>query len=181
VDCSIIRYMRCNLKKAFGFTMIELVITIAVLGALVGIAYVAIDNSLASFRLDAASAKLVNDIRFAKHLARTRNGWFGVSVQTNPINQYIVYETDGGVDVAVSDPVNPARTLVIKLDDEYANTTITAVNIEGGSKVEFNALGVPYIDMLGTKIFAAGTITLTQGEISRTIQILPETGRVEEQ
>lgn len=161
--------------------MIELVITIAVLGALVGVAYVAIDNSLASFRLDAASAKLVNDIRFAKHLARTRNGWFGVSIQTNPINQYIVYETDGVLDVAVPDPVNPAHTLVIKMDDEYAGTTITAANIEGGTKVEFNPLGVPYTDMLATKIFAAGTITLTQGEVSRTIQILPETGRVEEQ
>jgi prepilin-type N-terminal cleavage/methylation domain-containing protein len=173
--------MGLYLKKVFGFTMVELVLTLAVLGALVGVAYVAIDNSIASFRLDAASAKLVNDIRFAKHLARTRNGWFGVSVQTNPINQYIVYETDGGADVAVPDPVNPAHTLVIKMDDEYAGTTITAANIDGGTKVEFNALGVPYTDMLLVPITAAGTITLTQGDISKTIQILPETGRVEEQ
>lgn len=173
--------MRLYLKKVVGFTMVELVITIAVLGALSGIAYVAIESSLASFRLDAASAKLVSDLRFAQHLARTRNGWFGVSIQINPINQYIVYETDGGADVAVPDPVNPAHTLVIKMDDEYAGTTITAVNIEGGSKVEFNAMGVPFTDMLGGQIAGAGTITLTQGEVSRTIQILPETGRVEEQ
>ena len=173
--------MKVRSKRAFGFTMIELIITIAVLGALAVGAYVAIDKSLTSFRLDAASSKLVSDIRFAQHLARTRNGWFGVSFQTTPVNQYIVYETDGGTDVAVPDPVNPANTLVVKLDDEYAGTEINLVSIEGGTKVEFNALGVPYTDMLLAPTVGIGIVQLKQGDATRTIQILPDTGRVEEQ
>ena len=169
------------IKRVCGFTLIELVITIAVLGALSVGAYVAIDNSLTSFRLDAASAKLMNDMRFAQHLARTRNAWFGVSFQINPVNQYTVYETDGVTDTPVPDPVNPAQTLVVNMASEYDGTTITAVNIDGGSKVEFNALGVPFTDALASEIVAAGTITLTQGTTTRTIQVIPETGRVEEQ
>jgi prepilin-type N-terminal cleavage/methylation domain-containing protein len=173
--------MRVCPRKAPGFTLVELIITIAVLAALGAVAYVATQNSLASFRLDAASAKLINDIRFAQHLARTRNGWFGVSFQGNPINQYIVYETDGAADVAVPDPVNPANTLVVKMDEEYAGTTIEAVNIDGGNKIEFNAMGVPYTDMLSAPIASVATIAINQDSAVRTIQILPETGRVEEQ
>lgn len=173
--------MGVYLRKALGFTMVELIITIAVLGTLAGIAYVAIEDSLASFRLDAASAKLINDLRLAQHLARTRNGWFGVSFQGNPVNQYIVYETDGSNDVAVPDPLNPANTLVVKMDEEYAGTILSTVNIDGGSKVEFNAMGIPYTDMLLVPIASLGTITLNQGDAARTIQIFPETGRVEEQ
>ena len=105
--------------------MVELIITIAVLGALGAIAYVAVQDPIASFRLDAASAKLINDIRYAQHLARTRNGWFGVSLQGNPVNQYIVYETDGSNDVAVPDPVNPANTLVVEMDDEFGDDEYT--------------------------------------------------------
>jgi len=168
-------------KKAFGFTMVELIITIAVLGALGVMAYAAVQNSLASFRLDAASAKLMNDIRFAQHLARTRNGWFGVALQGNPVNQYIVYETNGSADVAVPDPLNSANTLVIEVDDEYAGTIISAVNIEGGNKVEFNAMGVPYTDMLLAPIIAPGIITLNQGGTIRNIRIYPDTCLVEEQ
>lgn len=161
--------------------MVELIITIAVLGALGVIAYAAVENSLTSFRLDAASAKLINDIRFAQHLARTRNGWFGVSLQGNPVNQYIVYETDGSNDAAVPDPLNPSTTLVVKMDDEYAGTSISAINIDGGNKVEFNAMGVPYTDMLMVPITSLATITLNHGGATRIVQIFPETGRVEEQ
>jgi len=169
------------LKRVAGFTFFEMVLTIAVLAVLVVGAYVAIDSSLTSFRLDAASAKLVNDIRFAQHLARTRSDWYGIEFNANPINQYEVFQTDGATDTPVPDPVNPSQNLFVTMSDEYQGVIIEGVNIEGGTRLVFNSLGVPYPSALGAQLVVAGSITLSQGVTSRIIQIIPETGRVEEQ
>lgn len=162
-----------------GFTIIEVSVAMAVIGALVVFAVVGITSAINSFKFNSAVAQVMFDIRYAQHLARTRNGWYGIRFQANPTNQYNVYQTDGTTDTNVTDPANPAQDLVVNVSSDYGGVTISAVNIAGGSQVEFNPLGTPYDDMAGSALAATGTVTLSLGGSTKVIQIIKNTGRVE--
>lgn len=166
-------------KPNSGFTMVEVVVTLFVISALSIFATMGILSSMDSFKLNSASAKLMTDLRYAQHLARTRNAWYGVRIRANPINQYNVYLTDGTTDTNVADPANPAQTLVVNLYTSYKGVAVTSVNIAGGDKVEFNPIGVPYDDKNGSAIAAAGAIVISLAGSTKTIAIQPNTGRVE--
>ena len=56
---------------------------------------------------------------------------------------------------------------------------ITAVDIGGGNKVEFNPMGTPYLDKTGAALAGTGTITLSSGGVTKVVQIFKNTGRVE--
>ena len=162
-----------------GFTLIELSITIAIIGALVVFAAVAMTAAINSFKFNSAVAQVMFDIRYAQHLARTRNGWYGIRFQIDPVDEYNVYQTDGATDTNVTDPANTAEDLVVDVNNDYDGVTISAVNIAGSNKVEFNPLGVPYDDMAGSPLAAAGTVTLSRGGSTKVVQIIKNTGRVE--
>lgn len=166
------------MKADRGFTIIELVMVTVVTGALAVVAMIAIWGAMTSFKIDAAATKVISDLRYAQHLARTYNGWYGVDFSIDPDNHYDVYATDGSTDTAVQNPANRTENLQIDVEDEYG-VTISAVNIAGGDKVEFNPLGTPYDDKLGSKLSTAGTITLTHGASTRIVQIIPNTGKAE--
>lgn len=149
-----------------------------VAGALAVFAAVAIWGAVTSFRIDAAATKVISDLRYAQHLARTYNGWYGVKFAVDPANHYDVYSTDGSTDDDVPNPANTAEDLQIDVEDEYG-VTISAVNIEGGDKVEFHPLGTPYDDMLGSKLSSTGTITLMLEGNTRIIEVVPNTGKAQ--
>lgn len=135
---------------------------------------------LANFRMNSASAKILADIRYAQQQARVKSGWYGVSFEIDPVNHYHVYSTNGTTDTDVTDPANRAQTLVVDLKADY-NVTLSAVNIGGGNKVEFNPMGTPYLDKNGAALGSTGTISLVSGGESRTISIYQATGRSEVQ
>ena len=170
---------RSALKDRRAFTMIELILILTLMGALMVFAAVAIWGAVTTFKLDAATAKVISDIRYAQHLARTHNQWYGINFQVDPVNSYNVYYTDGSTDTDVENPADPSTTLQIDVNDEYSGVTISGVSIGSGGKVEFNPIGTPYDDVTGSTLVATGTITLTHGGTSRTIQIYPNTGKVE--
>lgn len=166
-------------RKSLGFTLIELVITIAVVGVLATVAYVTMDSSLGSYRLGNAEFKVIGVMRYAQQLAMTNNDWYGVSFLVDPNNQYTVYQTDGSTDTPLSDPANPAQNMVADVAAEFPGVVISAVNIAGGDKVEFSPTGEPFDDRSGTALAATGTVTLTHDAVNRVIDILPVTGRTE--
>ena len=169
---------RCFRGPARGFTLVELVAVVALTAILSIAAYAAVSTTVGTFKLNAAATKMIEDIRYAQHLARTHNGWYGVLFQPNPANQYTVYQTDGTTDTAVTNPLNPVTTLSINTNTDYG-VTITIANIGGGTQVEFNPMGVPYNDKTGAALAANGTVTLTRGGSSKTITIIQNTGKAE--
>ena len=160
--------------------MMELLLAITLTIVVLVFATAAILTSLKNYRLGSATAKVLSDIRFAQQQAHARNGWYGVRFQASPVNQYDVYSTDGTTDTTITNPANPATTLVINLMSDY-EVAISAVNIGGGDKVEFDPMGTPYTDKSGSALAAAGTVTLSIGGTNRVIQILKGTGRAEVQ
>lgn len=162
-----------------GFTIIEILVIIGVVGALAVFAATGMWSSVSNFKFSAAVNKVIGDVRYTQHLARTHNGWYGIEFFANPQNTYHVYSTTGAADVDVADPANRALTLSVDLNASYGGIEIQAVDIGGGNKVEFNPIGTPYLDKNGAQLAATGTITLSLGESTRTIQILKNTGKVE--
>lgn len=161
-----------------GYTILELVVCIAIMAALSIVAFIALDGAIESYSLNSAAIKVVSDIRYAKHLARTRNGWHGINFSVSPTNQYTVYSTDGSTDTAVTDPVNPAQNFIFNIGTEFDGVTISAASLGGGSKVEFDPVGMPYDDYGGTAFVANGTITLSSGTSNKIVTVVKNTGKV---
>ena len=67
---------------------------------------------------------------------------------------------------------------MVDVSDIYYGVGLSSVNIDGGGKVEFSPVGVPYTDRLGSAITSDGVITLGGGGSSVTVRIAPATGRI---
>ncbi len=161
--------MRCHR----AFTLIELVMVIVLLSIVSVVAFISI-TSYQSQHLYAAAERVAGDLRYAKNLALTSTKWHGVSFDVAG-DTYSLYETDGAVDTNIKDLQDPGEDFIVDLSDDYQGVTISSVDIDGGSQVEFSPLGVPYTDKTGSAIASIGIITLSNDV---TVRIAPETGRV---
>lgn len=173
-----VRPLTLDRLGALAFTAIELLLAVVLLAILAVFASVAISDAVHTFRLSSASARLVHDIRFAQHQAMNRNGWYGVQFFADPVNQYRVYSTDGVTDSDVANPANRAQPLAVDLKVDFG-VAINAINIGGGTKVEFNPLGQPYLDKDDQPLAMDGTVMIGSGDKIKMIQILKDTGRVD--
>lgn len=162
-----------------GFTVLQMVLIIVLISALSVFVGVNIWNAVTTFRLNSAAAKLMSDISYTQHMARTHGAWYGIDFQVNPTNQYTVYHKVGTQNVPVTDPLNQAVPLVINVAQSFGNVTISNINIDGSTAVMFDGRGVPYLDPAGTALPAAGaTITLAKAGSQKIITIQRNTGRV---
>lgn len=161
-----------------GYTIIELVLVMALAGTLVVYAMVNITHTLENYDLSSATMEVLGYLRFAQQQAHAHNGWYGVRFDVSPADQVTVYTTDGSTDTAVTDPLNPAASLIADLSSRY-NVSIVGVNIGGGAKVEFSPLGIPYGDKSGSALANDGTVTLVSGAGTRIVKVLRNTGRAE--
>lgn len=156
-----------------GFTLIELVMVLALLSIVAVVAFVAI-GSFQTHHLYAAAEKVAGDLRYAKNLALTSTKWHGVSFNVDA-DTYSLYETDGITDTAIKKPEDPGQDFIVDLSDDYSGVSISSVDIDGGTKVEFDPYGAPWTDKTGSAIAAVGIITLSDDV---TVRIAPETGRI---
>lgn len=161
-----------------GFTLLELIMGITLIIIISVFVAVSIWDSVYTFRLSAASANLLHDIRLAQQLAMSQNVWLGIEFSADPVNEYHVYTTNGTADSDIPNPANRAAALFINVKNQFG-VTLSAVDIEGGAKIEFNPLGKPYLDMTGAPLSLDGSLTLSGGGKSKVIQILKGTGRAD--
>lgn len=171
-------YGALSRQRELGYSLSELIVVISIIGILAVVAIAGYIGTIDNYRINSATSKILSDIRYAQQQARVRSGWFGIQFQIAPTNQYHVYETDGVSDVDVVNPQNLSENLIIDVMADY-RTTISAVDIEGGDKVEFSPTGTPYLDKNGSALSVTGTITLTCGSRTEVIQIVKNTGRAE--
>jgi type IV fimbrial biogenesis protein FimT len=77
-----------------GFTVIELMVVIAVLAILLVVAAPSFMSTLAKRRLEGAAAELATDIQYARSEAVQRNAAVGVVFNTNCYTLYVVGNTN---------------------------------------------------------------------------------------
>ena len=158
-----------NIYKGYvnrGFTLVEVVVIIVIIGFLIATALPNFRNTVDSVNLMSATGKLADDLQYLHNFAVTnhRNTWFNIDISSNSYS-YGIYATPPSSDpVELTDP-STNQPAIINLD-EYNGVTITSETLGGG--FDYNWWGTPT---------NSGQIVLNG---TRTIVIEAESGYVYE-
>lgn len=160
-----------------GFTLIELVIVLLIVGIVAAVTVTDLASSRARVALQGARLKLVGDLRYAQSLAVSRQLRHGI-VFTPAQDRYAVYcinTTD-----IVTDPLSgKPLTVAYTADALYQGVDLVATAIGPGTsnQVEFDLWGKPYANATAA-LAANATVTLACDAETVTVTVTPETGKV---
>jgi prepilin-type N-terminal cleavage/methylation domain-containing protein len=145
-----------NISNPTGFTLVELVITMALIMIIAGIAYPAFQKYAVQGRLKAAARDMMGDFANAKARAVAENVDYEI-VFDKGNNRYSLQPSGGSV-IQTKSPANFAADIRIGPDDP---------NFSGGNVVSFFTRGT----------CTAGTVKLTNGQGSTAEITTTITGR----
>ncbi len=149
-----------------GFTLVELVLIISIIGILAVITMPKIGDITDDIREKAVSERIVEDINYIRNYAISRHDTTWLVVEPAQNRYALFVGPSAGSRTLIPDPeTNELDTL--DLDTEYTGVGITSASFGAGSEVSFNFWGTPS---------NAGTIVLN----SRTITLVAETGMAHE-
>ncbi len=158
--------MLFQVDKESGFSLIELILIIMIIGILTGITVPKVTAILDDVREKAVAERLVEDLNYLRSYAISHHDTTWLVVDDTE-NRYAMFVGPSSISrTFIPDP----QTLVsdsTDLDEEYEGVTITSVNFGGSKEVSFNYWGTPS---------SGGTISLD----SRTITLVSETGMAHE-
>lgn len=164
--------------RGSGFTLVELVLVLTLLGIMSLAAIPAILNT-GGPTTDGAARKLVSDLSYARRLAQNRNGIYGISFE--PVNdRYTVYVYDPTTNTTtpITDPLTRMpMTVDFQVLPGLRGVDIQNPNFQGGTEARFDPQGRP-ADANGVLLTAAGSVVLSDGGVSRTVSVQPNTGEV---
>jgi len=156
---NIIRQLKNNQA---GYTIVELILSTAVLAFMAIVALPQDDNVMTPLSLDASARKIQSDIRYAQTLASTTGEDHGF--QVTGASTYIIYNVDTGV--TINSPLT-GQAMLEDLNDDFEGVTFISPNYQ----VEFNDWGKPTTG-------AGSLIQITNGQASKTVQVTTESGYV---
>ena len=152
-----------------GWTLIEILIVIAVAVILIGVSIPFFGGVMQTYRLNAATRQVVSEIRMAQSLAVSRGGvygfhWGGDPAITKSDSEYRI-ERRGGAACADWPPENDTTgnadviTEWMDLSTEYSNITIQSI-VDNGAPfpqtaggVMFDSRGAAFHNCPGAKLF----------------------------
>ena len=140
-------------RLAGGFSLIELVLVLAIIGVAAGIAIPRYADSLARYHVDAAARRIVADLALARTSARSvsasRTVTFRVASGT--------YEMLG---VAHLD--RPGSTYAVDLSAAPYGVTVVSADFAGQPEVIFDGYGVPS---------SGGAVSVRVGRFTKTVEL----------
>jgi prepilin-type N-terminal cleavage/methylation domain-containing protein len=154
-----------HLNGSFAaYTMIELVITMAIIAVLSAIAVPHYGRSLTRYQAEVAAKRVSADVVFARGNARIQSITQTVDFST-PANGYTL--------TGMTDPDHPASTYAIDLTSSPYKSTLASVTFGNGAatsnKISFDRYGAPS---------AGGKIVVQSGDFTKTISVDGTTGAV---
>ena len=146
-------------RARFAFTLLELIVVVAVMGVIAAIAVPRYSEFIARGRADATARRVVADLAFAQRLARRSGSAQRVSFSKN-FDRYLL--------VGVPDPDHAASDYMVALSDEPYQAQIHSADFGGSPEIVFDGYGVPD---------NGGAVVVHVGDQARQIDVDPDTGR----
>lgn len=140
-----------------GYSMIELVIVLAILGVFAGVATVRLANSAERARVEAAARRIVNVIDDARSRARTHSAACKILFSTSPAGFEIKGVTSGAAELDR-----------LRMDRDPYRVELKTQNLSGDDSLEFDRYGRPA---------TGGRVLVTSGRHQRIVVVDAETGR----
>jgi type IV fimbrial biogenesis protein FimT len=138
-------WMAMEKQRTKGFTLMELIITLAVLAVLLAIATPSLERLSSAYKLRGATREVATDLQFARLLAVKENK--NIQVAFNPTFYQVVRVSDGSVakarNLGTDYPDITLTSISITFDsrgDSSANT-VTVTNPRGARNVTVNSTG----------------------------------------
>ena len=138
-----------------GFSLVELVVVILVLGTIAAVAAPRFGYASTTFRLDAAIKKIEADLQYATQMARSRSQ--AVVVEFDP-------DTDSYTITGVNSPLDGTANYTVNLAEAPFEIDLTDVRFNGGTPTSFR------IDGHGASI-NAGAIRIALGPNARLLGV----------
>lgn len=143
-----------------GFTLVELVIVVLIIGILTVGAAPKFSVGLNRVRADAASLRIKADLNLARQTAITRSA-----------EQSVVF-TAGSAEYALpglTDPDRPAAPYAVNLGDGSYRAVVTSAAFGAGTTVRFDRYGQPN---------SGGVVTVSAGGVTKTVSVDATSGAV---
>ena len=168
----------CNLMARRGYTLIELVLVMFLLGVL---SLSAIDSfpDVGAAKTDGAARKLVSDLSYARHLARNRNGIYGITFN-EAADTYTVFLLDPNTNAKtpVTDPLTLASMIIdFTKTPGLKGIDLQSPNFGGTNEIRFTPQGIPQ-NGAGVNLATTGTVLVVNAGSTHTVAVQPATGEV---
>lgn len=142
-----------------GYSLIDVVLTITIIGILSAVAMPQFSASIEAQRVKAAAKRLKADVELAARYARSNNGSETITFNT---------DDDSYSFSSYADINHPSSVYTIWLNESPYHTTIDSLDMTGDS-ITFNPYGIPD---------QGAEIEVTHGSLSLTVVIEEITGKV---
>ena len=146
-------------RRQAAFTLLELVLVLAIITVLAGIAVPRYAAAQQNFRADAAAQRLVADLAMARLRARSQSN--SQTVVFNLASSQ--YQMPG-----VQDLKNPANTYTVLLSGVPYQAKLVSVDFGGTSQATFDGYGMPN---------CGGTVVISAGGVQRTVVLDANSGK----
>ncbi len=143
-----------------GFSLIELMLVMAIVAVFSAIAVPRFSQSTDRYRVDAAARRIEADFQLARTRAR---------ITSSTLTIVFDIANDRYSIAGLADLNQSSSIYTVELSNAPYQADLTAAVFAEGAKISFNGYGVPG---------GAGIIVVTVGKQQRTISIAAETGEV---
>ncbi|MFB0524350.1 MAG: GspH/FimT family pseudopilin [Phycisphaerae bacterium] len=148
-------------KCGDGFSLLELVLVLAIIATLAAIAAPRYQTALARYRADLAARRIVADLALAQSNAKaassSRNVVFSISANNYQMPDLPPLDGTSG-------------SYIIELSEKPYEANLISADFGGDQEVIFNGWGIPD---------SGGTVVLTVGPEQRTVTVDAESGKAQ--
>ncbi len=130
--------MKTNLRNQNAFTLVELVVTVTILGIVSYVAVSKFASTHTALQYETFLKKMASDVRYARDRAQTGGQGTRFYVDSGG-NRYYLKWADG---TALQDPVGGGDFIMQAGSGHYPGVVITATAFAGG-RLDFNTAGIP--------------------------------------